>query len=106
MELRLRGSIADTECFFPDCLESLKVVDIVGIDDGYPFILVAAHRVEINSYVLQDHKAPEIQEALSLQGEVIPLPSAALGDAWERLEKVYICLCTSNLVSGLFSMRK
>lgn len=106
MELRLRVSFADAECFFPDCLESLKVVDIVGTDDDYSFILVAAHRVEINSYVLQDRKAPEIQEALSLHGEVILLPSAELDNAWERLEIAYICLYTSNLVSGLYSIRK
>lgn len=86
MELRLCGPFVDAECFFPDCLQSLKAVDIVCTDDDYTFILVESHTVEINSYVLQDGKAAETQEALSLCGEAILLPSAEFDGAWERLE--------------------
>ncbi|KFY49255.1 hypothetical protein V495_00636 [Pseudogymnoascus sp. VKM F-4514 (FW-929)] len=73
------------ECFFPDCLHSLKAVDIVGTDDDYPFILVESHTVEINVYALQDGKAAKTQEALSLCGDAMLLPSVGFGNAFERL---------------------
>ncbi|KFY02559.1 hypothetical protein O988_02078 [Pseudogymnoascus sp. VKM F-3808] len=73
------------ECFFPDCLHSLKAVDIVGTDDDYPFILVESHTVEINVYSLQDGKAAKTQEALSLCGDAMLLPSVGFGNAFEGL---------------------
>ncbi|KFY07122.1 hypothetical protein V492_07430 [Pseudogymnoascus sp. VKM F-4246] len=79
------GDNSYAECNFPDCVQSLRAVDFVGTKDDYPFTLTEGLRIEINSYALQDRKATEIQEALSLCGEGIPLPSARFNGAWERL---------------------
>ena len=76
----------DAECFFSDCLQSLRAVDIVGTDDDCPIILVEGHAVEINSYALEDGKIAETQEALSPCGEAILLPSAEFDGDWERSE--------------------
>lgn len=80
----LCGALIDAECFFPDCLQSLKAVDLVGADDDNEVILVKSYRVEINSYRFQDHKVAQIHEALSLCGEAILLPSTSYNGAWER----------------------
>ena len=87
-ELRLCGSFVDAECFFPDCLKSLKAVDLVGADDDNEVILAKDYVIEINSYKMQDSKAAETQGALSLCVEAIHLPSAIFHGAWERSASV------------------
>ncbi|KFY26219.1 hypothetical protein V493_04214 [Pseudogymnoascus sp. VKM F-4281 (FW-2241)] len=76
------------ECFFPDCLQSLKAVDLVGADDDDEFILVERYTVEINSYKMDGRKTVEIHEDLSLCGEAIHLPSARFDGSWERPDLV------------------
>ncbi|KFZ12776.1 hypothetical protein V501_04047 [Pseudogymnoascus sp. VKM F-4519 (FW-2642)] len=73
------------ECLFPDCVRSLKAVDIVDTDDDHSFVLVEGHTVNINAYVLRDGKDAEIEGALSLCGDPILLPCAGFDNAWERL---------------------
>jgi hypothetical protein len=84
MQLRLRGYLVDAECFFPDCLQSLKAVELVGADDDCRYILVKEYMVQINCYTLEDRKTVETDEALSMCGEAILLPSAEFDDAWDR----------------------
>ncbi|KFZ20714.1 hypothetical protein V502_03046 [Pseudogymnoascus sp. VKM F-4520 (FW-2644)] len=73
------------ECFFPDCLQSLKAVELFGASDDHEYVLVKDYMVEINCYRLKDGKSVETQEALSICGEAILLPSARFDDAWDRL---------------------
>ncbi|KAL5345497.1 hypothetical protein ACLOAV_009247 [Pseudogymnoascus australis] len=79
------GAASYAECFFPDCLKSLKAVDIVGAEDGDEVILTKRYTIEINSYKLEDRKVAETLEALSLCGEAMLLPSVRLDGAWESL---------------------
>ncbi|KFY39351.1 hypothetical protein V494_04018 [Pseudogymnoascus sp. VKM F-4513 (FW-928)] len=79
------GDDSYAECNFPDCVQSLRAVDFIGTKDDFPFTLIKGLRIEINSYALQDRKPTEIQEALSLCGEGISLPSARFDGVWERL---------------------
>ncbi|OBT62938.1 hypothetical protein VE03_07886 [Pseudogymnoascus sp. 23342-1-I1] len=85
LDREMIGDYLYEECVFPDSLQSLKAVDLVGADDDYPFILIEGHRIEINSYALQDRKGAEILEDLSLCGEAILLPNAEFDNSWERL---------------------
>lgn len=82
--LCLCDSSVDAECFFPDCLQSLKAVDLVGADEDDELVLVERYTVEINSYKMDGRKTVEIHEDLSLCGEAIHLPSARLDGSWER----------------------
>ncbi|OBT85425.1 hypothetical protein VE02_04842 [Pseudogymnoascus sp. 03VT05] len=73
------------ECFFPECLQSLKAVELVGADDDCRYILVKEYMVEINCYTLKGRKTVATEEALSMCGEAILLPSAEFDDSWDRL---------------------
>ncbi|OBT59051.1 hypothetical protein VE04_01024 [Pseudogymnoascus sp. 24MN13] len=85
LDHELIGDDLYAECFFPDCLQSLKAVELVGADDDCRYILVKEYMVQINCYTLEDRKTVETDEALSMCGEAILLPSAEFDDAWDRL---------------------